>query len=335
MSDLKPTDNYQISVAGAGAIGVTLASRLLIGGYRVSLIARGANLAAIRKDGIRLLDNEGDHRLKIDVGTPSDYSVQDLIFLCPKSQDLPALAAAVQPLIGPGTTIVPVINGIPWWYFDGQDGQWNGSHITAVDPEGVLKKLLPSRQIIGTTTIITAERTEPGAAKTFNPLQMTIGELDDRISDRVQRLGAILRQSGIATRVSQHIRDSVWTKVVQNLMSNPVTAITGASLQQNFSDNNLAAVSKQMLHEVLPVIAAYGSRLEIDPETITTKGRSMGDVKTSMLQDLERGSPLELASICDAVIKLAEAQGISMPVTQAITALARYKSLSGIQAKAA
>lgn len=335
MSDLKQTDNYKISVAGAGAIGVTLASRLLLGGYHVSLMARGANLAAIRKNGIRLLDNEGDHRQKIDVGTPSDYSVQDLIFLCPKSQDLPALAAAVQPLIGPETTIVPVINGIPWWYFDGQDGRWDRYDISSVDPDGVLKKLLPSRQVIGTTTIITAERIEPGVAKTFNPLQMIIGELDHQDSERVQRLGAILQRSGIATRVTQHIRDSVWTKVVQNLMSNPVTAITGASLRQNFSDDNLAAVSDQLLHEVLPVILAYGARLEIDPETIMTKGRSMGDVKTSMLQDLERGSPLELASICDAVIELAEARGISMPVTQAITALARYKSLSSIQAKAA
>ncbi|MDL2403657.1 ketopantoate reductase family protein [Rhizobium mayense] len=335
MSHFKQTDNYKISVAGAGAIGVTLAARLLIGGYRVSLIARGANLAAIQKDGIRLLDNEGDHRLKIDAGTPSDYPVQDLVFLCPKSQDLPALAAAVQPLIGPNTMIVPVINGIPWWYFDGRDGRWNGPQIGSVDPDGALKELLPSPQIIGTTTLITAERIQPGVVKTFNPLQMTIGELDGRVSDRVERLGAILQQAGIATRVTQHIRDSVWTKVVRNLVSNPVTAITGASLRENFSDNNLAAISEQMLHEVLPVIAAYGARLEIDPETIMTAGRSMGDVKTSMLQDLERGSPLELASICDAVIELADAHGISMPVTQAITALARYKSLSGNQAQAA
>ncbi len=331
----KQTDSLRICVAGPGAIGLTIAARLLIGGFGVSIIARDKSLVAIRQEGIRLIDREGDHRLQVAVGNALDFPTQDILFLCPKSQDMTALSATVQPVIGPNTLIVPVINGIPWWYFDGQAGEWSGRRIMSVDPGGELKRYLPSPQIVGTTTVITAERLQPGTARTFNPLQMTIGDLDDQASDRVNKLAEILMGAGIETRVTSRIRDAVWTKVVRNLISNPVSAITGATLRENFGNQYLASISRQMLYEVLPVIAAYGARLEVDPDTILNSGRSMGDVKTSMLQDLERGSPLELASICDAVIELAQLHGIAMPVTQAITGLARFRSLGVHRAEAA
>jgi 2-dehydropantoate 2-reductase len=325
----------RICVAGAGAIGLTLAARLKIAGFCVSIVARGASLTAIRNGGIRLLDRDGDHVVQVEAGEAADLSKQDIIFMCPKSQDMPTLAGAVQPVIGPDTLIVPVINGIPWWYFEKLAGTWEGHHIFSVDPDDLLKRLLPSTQIVGTTTMITAERLQPGTASTFNPLQMTIGELDDQMSERLEALADILTRSGIEVRVTSRIRDAVWTKVVRNLISNPVTAITGATLRENFGDGDLAGISRQMLFEVLPIIAAFGARLEVDPDVILSSGRKMGDVKTSMLQDLERGSPLELAAICDAVIELAHLHGIALPVTQAITGLARFKSMSAIRAEAA
>jgi 2-dehydropantoate 2-reductase len=236
------------------------------------------------------------------------------------------MAKTVRHLISHSTIIVPVINGIPWWYFDGSDGHWNGQRIKAVDPDGVLKHLLPSRQIVGVTTMMTVERTGPGSARTFNPLQMTLGELNDRASERLDLLASVLDRSGIAVSRASRIRDAIWTKVVRNLISNPVTAITGATLRENFGNAFLAGVSKQMIHEVLPVIAAYGANLEVDPDVILESGRMLGDVKTSMLQDLERGNQLELASICDAVIELAQRKGIAMPVTEAISNLAHFKS---------
>ncbi|WP_064692709.1 ketopantoate reductase family protein [Rhizobium aegyptiacum] len=337
MSDQNELQNThpRICVAGAGAIGLTLAARLMIGGFRVCVIARGASLAVIRKDGIRLFDREGEHQVRPEVGAAVDVGPQDILFLCPKSQDMPTLAAAVKPAIGPDTWIVPVINGIPWWYFDGEGGIWSGRQIKAVDPDSVLKRMLPSRQVIGTTTLITAERPRPGTARTFNPLQMTIGELDDRTSLRVEHLSRILIRAGIQTQVTSRIRDAVWTKVVRNLISNPVSAITGATLRENFGNAHLASISRQMLQEVLPVVAAYGAKLDLDPDTIVRSGEKMGDVKTSMLQDLERGSPLELASICEAVIELAQLRGIAMPVTQAVTGLARFRGLKAQCATAA
>lgn len=315
-----------ICVAGAGAIGITIAARFSIVGFRVRLIARGGSLASIRENGIRLLDKEGDHRSQVEVGRAADFGPQNILFLCAKSYDLPELAVSLQPLITSETTIIPVVNGIPWWYFDGEGEMWDGPVVRSVDPNGDLKKLMPSRQIIGTTTVITAERLGWGTARTFNPLQMTIGELDDRLSSRVGKLAAILKAAGIDVRVATRIRDAVWTKVVRNLISNPVTAITGATLRENFGNHYLSDVSRQMLREVIPVIEAYGAKLEVDPDAIIESGRMLGDVKTSMLQDFEKGNRLELASICDAVIEMAERQGIAMPVTEAVTGIAHFRS---------
>ncbi len=319
------SDLANICVAGAGAIGLTIAARLRLGGFNVSLIARGDSVSFIKQLGIELVDREGSHRMSINVGPASEFSKADMLFLCPKSHDMLGMAAAVRHLISPETIVVPVINGIPWWYFDGSNGAWNGGKVRAVDPDGMLRELM-SRQIVGVTTMITGERTQQGTARTYNRVQMTVGELDDRCSARLDTLVSILDRSGIAAKKAPRIRDAIWTKVVRNLISNPVTAITGATLRQNFGNALLADVSKQMIHEVLPVIAANGANLEVDADSILESGRMLGDVKTSMLQDLERRQQLELASICDAVIELAFMKGISMPVTQAINNLAHFKS---------
>ncbi|NLS00751.1 2-dehydropantoate 2-reductase [Rhizobium sp. P38BS-XIX] len=325
----------KICVAGMGAIGIGLAARMRQAGFPVCAIARGDNLTSIRDNGIHFIDADGDHHVYVDAGSATDFPAQDIVFLCPKSQDLPALAASIKPLLHQETLIVPVINGIPWWYFDGDSQKSSCRPIHAVDPQNSLRRDLPSSQIIGTTTVMTIERVSPGVARTFNPLKMTIGEIDNRDTDRVRMLERILLRAGIETRVTDRIRDAVWTKVVRNLISNPMTAITGATLFENFADNDLAGISRQMLYEVLPVIAAYGARIEVDPKSILESGRAMGPVKTSMLQDLERGSPLELAAICDAVIELAEIHGIPMPVTRAITGLARFRGMKSHRSVAA
>jgi 2-dehydropantoate 2-reductase len=321
-------DDVRICVAGAGAIGVTIATRLSKVGFHVTMIARGETLEAISRNGITLIDREGSHTLNVEVGVGKDFASQDIIFLCPKSHDMEGLAQTVQPLISRETSIVPVINGIPFWYFDGIDGNWSGRTIGALDQYGVLKKLLPSQQIIGTTTIMTVERIGLGVARTFNALQMTVGELDEQTKDRTVRLADILNKAGIDTRITTKLRDAVWTKVVRNLITNPVSAITGATLRENFGNSNLVTVCRLMLDEVMPVIEAYGARLEVNPEAIISAGRNMGDVKTSMLQDLERGAPLELAAICDAVIELGHGCGFNMPVTETVTSLARFRSLA-------
>jgi 2-dehydropantoate 2-reductase len=325
----------RICVAGAGAIGITLAARLIIGGHNVGLIAKQESVDFIRENGLRLDDTEGRHELEVDIGVAADFHRTDLLFLCAKSHDLPALAQSIAHLIGPDTTVVPVINGIPWWYFDGIDGAREGKTIFSVDPQNVLKKIIPSHQVIGTTTVMTAQRIDRGSAVTFNPLQMTIGELNNRRSWRLEAIAEILRQSGITTNIAPRIRDSVWTKVTRNLISNPLTAITGATLRENFGDPYLSDISRKMLYEVLPVVSAYEAKLEVEPEAILEMGKSMGDVKTSMLQDYERGQRLELSSICDAVLELAALERISMPVVQTISNVARFRNVQNGRVTAA
>ena len=311
-----------ICVAGAGAIGLTLAARLALSGHRVSVVARGESLSAINRDGIRLIDLDGDHRVKVQAVRAADLSAQDIVFLCPKSQDLPELASSIQPGIDADTLLIPVVNGIPWWYFE--DGGDCDRVVRAVDPGDRLRKLLPSRQVLGSVTMVTAERKAPGFVETFNPLRFALGEIRDRSPDRATGLAELMSRAGIETRVEPRIRDAVWTKVLLNLISNPLSVSTGATLRQIFKTPQLAEISRCMLSEALPVAKACGARIAKEPADLLAIGGSMGDVKTSMLQDYERGAALELGSICEAVMELAHGHGIEMPTTRIITNLARY-----------
>jgi 2-dehydropantoate 2-reductase len=316
----------RICVAGAGAIGITLATRMSISGYSVSVLARGESLVAIRKNGLSLTDAEGVHRADVTVGTADELANPDVLFLCTKAQDLESVAETVQPLIHSDTLIVPFINGIPWWYFEGVGGRHAGRPVLAVDPRQRLKQLLPGQRVIGAVTTITAERVAPGVARTRNPLRCVIGEIDHRRSDRTDRLAALLADSGIDTGVTQRIRDALWTKVIANLCSNPVSVVTGATLRDVCGDPSLSVVSRQLIDEGLLVAASFGARLELDPSSLLAMGASMGDFKTSMLQDYEKGLPLELAAICNAVMELGELEGLSMPFTRTITILSQFKS---------
>ncbi|TCL74835.1 2-dehydropantoate 2-reductase [Rhizobium sp. BK251] len=325
--------DLRVCIAGAGAIGITLGARIALGGYPVSMLARGKSLSAIKERGLRLVDMTGDHSPRVIAGEPADLPEADVIFLCPKSQDLPALAEASQRIIGPRTLIVPVVNGIPWWYFDGINTRFYGRDVKAVDPEGRLKQLLPSDRVIGAVTTITAERVAPGFACSVNPLRFVLGEIDHSISDRVEQLGAMLNASGITTRVTDKIRDSLWTKVIANLVSNPLSVVSGAVLRDIGGHPSLSQVTRALVNEVLPVAAAYGARVELDPEALLELPAGLGDIRTSMLQDFEKHMPLETAAICDAVIELAELRGLQMPMTKAIGILANYRSAQSREAR--
>lgn len=316
----------RIGIAGAGAIGTTLGVRFALGGHRVSVLARGRTLDAIRDHGLRLVDRQGEHHAPATAGGPDELEEQDVLFLCAKAQDLASLARSSQAMIGPGTLVVPVVNGIPWWYFEGEGGRHDGRTVGAVDPNGSLKTLLPMDRIIGAVAFITAERLAPGVARSLNPLRLSIGEITHRRTGRADRLGAVLTACGIDTTVSDRVRDPLWTKVIANLTSNPLSVVTGATLRDIYGDPSLAPIARQMLDEALLTAASFGARVALDPVSLLAMGAGMGDVKTSMLQDFEKGLPLELSSICDAVIELAEMQGLSMPLTKNIASLVRYKS---------
>lgn len=326
MTTPRPDGRWRLCIAGAGAIGTTLATRLALAGHDVSVVARGATRAAIEAEGLTLDDRGVLRHARVRVGEARDFGPQDAVLVCSKAPDHATLARAVLPAVGPRTLVVPVVNGIPWWYFEGVPGRHAGRAVETVDPGGRLKAEMPLDRVVGAVTYVTAERPRPGMARTTNPPRMIVGEIDHAVGDRIEAFAAALRSAGIVTEVSGRIRDPLWTKVIGNITSNPLSVLTGATLREIYTDPTLSHVARQLLEEALVTAAAHGARVELDPDAFLAMGASMGDIRTSMLQDYEAGSPLELAAIGDAVAELAELKGLAMPRTRTILDLVRFRA---------
>jgi 2-dehydropantoate 2-reductase len=324
------TEPLRIGVAGAGAIGCTLATllaRVEDGQAEVRVLARGATLRQMQAEGLTL-QRRGE-RLQARVIASDDAAqlgVQDVLFLCSKSQDLAALLTAARPLVGPETLVIPLVNGVPFWFFEGQPGSWGRRVVQAVDPQGLLLNALEPRQVLGAVTFITAERTGPAQAVSDNPLLIVLGEIDHRApGPRMQRVAEVLSRAGIEARCVPALRDTLWTKILANLTSNPLSVVSGATLDAIYSDPRLLPIVRRMLQEGLALAAAYGARIPFDPASFIAEGAGMGPIRTSMLQDHLAGRPLELAAIGDAVLELARLQDIAMPVTARMIALAHFR----------
>jgi 2-dehydropantoate 2-reductase len=317
----------RLCIVGAGAVGCTLAARLAASGKAVNVLARGETLQAIRANGIRLTDRDGVHQ--VQVRAESDCQVlgeQDLLFICTKAPALTELLPTLRPLLGPQTIVIPVVNGVPWWYFHGEPGRFSGQRVEAVDPGGALSNALTLDHVLGCVTFITAEVDSPAVVRSGNPHLMILGEPDNQLSPRLEQVRALIESAGIEARATDRIRDSLWTKIIANLTSNPLSVVTGATLEQLYGQPALQSVVSKILNEVLLTAAAYGARVSIDPQTFMRLGTDMGPVRTSMLQDFDQGRPLELQAIGDAVVELAHLQGLPMPVTQDILNLARFRA---------
>ncbi|MDF0733042.1 2-dehydropantoate 2-reductase [Pseudomonas entomophila] len=316
----------RVCIAGAGAIGCTLAARLAASGQPVSLLARGATLAALRSHGVRLTDLDGEHHVPVAASDDCQaIGEQDVLFICTKAPALAGLLPTLTPLIGPDTVVVPVVNGVPWWYFHGVEGRFAGRRVEAVDPQGVLSASLDVRHVLGCVVFITAQNDAPGVVRSNNPHLMILGEPNGQLSERLERVRALIARAGIEARATERIRDPLWTKIIANLTSNPLSVITGATLEELYAQPGLSAVVRKVLDETLLTAAAYSARIDFDPQTFMELGAGMGAVRTSMLQDHEQGRPLELAAIGDAVIELAGHHGLPMPTTRDILNLARFR----------
>ncbi|MGB1090869.1 MAG: ketopantoate reductase family protein [Oceanobacter sp.] len=329
----------QICIAGAGAIGCTLAARLAssneaTSGTRVNVLARGQNLAAIQANGIALTDLDGDHHVKVNASDDAEaLGPQDLILVCTKAPALPAILSQIQPMLHESTIVIPVVNGIPWWYFQGLPGRFEGQRIQAIDPQGQLDELVPAKHLIGAVVFITATRSEPGKVQSNNPHLMIMGEINHQNSARLECIRKVIELAGIEARATDNIRDQIWTKVAANLTSNPLSVVSGATLEQIYSDPNLRPLVRDVLNETLATAASHGARIRFDPETIMEMGAGMGAVKTSMLQDYEAQAPLELANIGHAMIEMAERTGVPMPMTKHLLGLAQFLSQQQQEAK--
>ena len=312
------------AIVGAGAVGSVIGWRLAHAGARVLLVARGAHLEAMRAHGLRFADGVVDERVRVDaVADPAGRAPVDVAIVTTKSHDVAGALDSAAPLIGERTVVVPAINGLPWWYFLGADGPQGGTPIRAVDPDGALLARLPAARLIGAVVHLGAEVVEPGFVRQAGDNRLSIGELDGSASGRASAIAATLTAAGLPTRVHPSIRDEVWTKLAGNLPTNPLSVVTGATLDRLFNEPGLRAIVAASMHETMTVGAGHSARFSVDPATRIEVGRRLGAFRTSMLQDFERGRPLELAAIGDAVVELGARIGVPMPVTTMVLALAR------------
>src|SRR6266404_2433661 len=211
------TNSLSITVVGAGAIGSAVAFSLARAGFAPKLVARGETLAAIRRDGLQVEKWEGGGVVRLEVtDTPVELGAQDLVIGRMKAQDWPAGLAALTPLIGPQTALLPPINGVPWWYFDGQAGPLRGERIAAVDPEGALLGALPARSVIGSVVYMGVARLAPGVVRWTSGNKFVLGEADGARRERTEQVAAVLRASGFDVTVTDDIRGGVWTKLIGN-----------------------------------------------------------------------------------------------------------------------
>jgi len=316
----------RICVAGVGAVGATVAARLAMSGETVSLLARGARLAQLRRDGLRVELDGQPVATHLSVSDRPEFGIQDIVFIATKAQGLGALLPTLGPLIGPRTIVAPLVNGIPWWYFQGAGGAFDGETVAAVDPLGVLRDCVAAEQIIGCVVEFTAQRMPTGVVSTMGGQRMAVGEIGSASRLRAESLADLLSRAGIAARSSERIRDELWTKVALNLATNPLSVVTESTLLDQFSDPKLLGVVTAVIEETRRVAAAYGATPTLSLDEMLATGRKAGPFETSMLQDYRAGRPLELDAIANSVLELAGKVGGHMPTTRLLVDLCAYRA---------
>jgi 2-dehydropantoate 2-reductase len=309
----------KFAVYGAGAIGGYLGAKLALSGEDVSLIARGNNLAAIKKNGIQIhSEKESIVANPKASDNPSDIGPVDFLFLTVKAHGVTDIAPQIHPLLNDKTTIISAQNGIPWWYFQKHGGDWDGSSLESVDPEGIIAKNIDINRVIGCIVYPSTELIEPGIIKHIEGDRFSLGEIDGSSSERIKTLSSSLIKAGLRAPIRPHIRRELWTKLLGNLAFNPISALTRSTLSEMTNDPNIKATAKAMMAEADAVATALNIEIPISIDQRFAGAQKVGNHKTSMLQDLEMGRPLEIDSVIGAVLEIGAKLGIYMPYTNSI-----------------
>jgi 2-dehydropantoate 2-reductase len=318
----------KICIFGAGAIGGLMGAKLAAkGDVDVTFIARGPHLAAMRAQGVKLI-SEGTEQIVHPrcVESAEEAGPQDYVLVTLKAHSLPSAAKQMQPLLGTDTAIVSAVNGIPWWYFHGLGGAYEGRIVQSVDPEGQVSALLPPSRAIGCIVYPAAEVTAPGVIEHSYGDRFSLGEPDGSRSPRAQALSEALIAAGFKAPVRPKIRDELWVKLWGNMAFNPISALTTATLDVLTGDEGQRGVARAMMLEGQRVAEALGVRFAIDVDKRIAGAAEVGAHKTSMLQDLERGRPMEIEALLGAVVELADWVGEAAPISRTVLALVRARA---------
>lgn len=299
-----------------------MASGFARAGHEVCLVARGAHLEALRAGGLTLLSGAKREVFRLPAsGDPSDFGAQDAVFICLKTYSIAAMLPRINPLMGRDTVIVPAINGLPWWYFYGEGGKFDGQPVACLDPAGTLFQALDPRRILGCVVHAAAEVPEPGVVRYTAGRLFLIGEPDRSSSARAERLAAAMNAAGFEVKVAADIRIEIWVKLTGNLSYNPVAALALAHMNDIHGNAGLLALIRTLVEETMRVAEAYGVRVPMTVDERIAIAKQLAGAKISMHQDIERRRPLEVDAIVGAVVELARKAGIATPMIDAVHAL--------------
>lgn len=311
----------RVCIVGAGAIGGLVGVRLALSGHDVSVLARGDSLAAIRARGLRLTEPGGSVVVATGLAASDDLpslGKQDLVVLALKAHQMASIAQELPVLYGETTVVMPLQNGIPWWFFQRFPGPFAGHRLKALDPDGTLERSIPVERLVGSIAYPAAERDAPGAIRLVEGDRFPVGELDGERSDRVNAISRLLTAAGFTSRVLTDIRSHLWVKAWGNLAMNPISALTGATLAEICRFAPTRALAAQMMLEASEVADKLGLRLRLSVEQRIAGAEKVGDHKTSMLQDLEAGRPLEIDSLVGSFVELGRLTSTPMPATETV-----------------
>ncbi len=312
----------KVCVVGAGAIGGYMAVRIAEVGHDVSVIARGPHLKAIREKGLKLVEAEQEVVATNLVATDSirDLEAQDIVLLALKAHQIEAVADDLQVLFGPETVMVTLQNGIPWWYFQKLDSPYADRVVRTVDPNGVLFDRIDPDRVVGCIAYPAATVAEPGVIRHIEGNRFPLGELDGSESTRVANISNLFEEAGFKARVLTEIRSEIWLKLWGNLTFNPISAVTHATLVDICQFPLTRALAATMMTEAQAVGERLGAGFRVPMERRISGAEGVGKHKTSMLQDVEAGKPLEIDGMLGVVVELAEITNVEVPTLRALYA---------------
>ena len=319
----------KICVYGAGAVGGLMAAWLARAGHEVSAVARGRHLEAIQQHGLRVRDRASGaleaHRIQASAD-PARLGAQDAVVVAVKAQSLPDVAQRIAPLLGPDTSIVTAMNGVPWWFFDRLAFGEGKLRLESLDPGGRLARAMPTERLVGCVIHLAASTPEPGLISHNTGRRLIVGEPGGRNTARTARLAEALGGAGFEVEVTAAIEKEFWIKLLGNVSFNPVSALTMSTADRLIEDREVKAYMVAIMREVLAIGRAVGVDADIDPEARIDMARILGQFKTSMLQDLEAGKPLEIDGLLAGTLEIAEKAGVAAPFTRSLFGLVRTRA---------
>lgn len=315
----------KICIVGAGAIGGMLGVKLALGGHDVTLILRGANLEAVRQNGLTLIEENGNELLAKPVKATANISeagVQDVVILGLKAHQVAAVAADLPQLMHSATRVVTMQNGIPWWYFYKLAGNYTDIPLRAVDPDGVIAKCIPIDSVIGSVVYPASEVIRPGVIKVIEGNRFTLGEIDGADTASIRAISDAFKAAGFKAPVSRDIRSEIWLKVWGNLSFNPISALTHATLEDICLYPPTRELAASMMTEAQAIGEKLGVQFKVSLDKRIAGAQAVGQHKTSMLQDVEQGRALELQALVASVIELGQMTQTPTPTIHCVYALA-------------